>query len=210
MDHQHPKELVSRRWQRFVVWGNTILAGAEIATGRLNNLAVLADALHNAGDAYTYHIQCENVLDNKQLDESKINKRRKIAHSIIAGGSLAVATTATYELLNNVNEEIGYGTIAVAGLSVAFNSLVATKPLRAVLSRRDNGHGHSHSEKDILKHIGLVDMPSSVLALGGALAQKYNVDLAGMSVEHLSAIASGGLGAYAFRPTEKNLHGHSH
>lgn len=183
------------------------MAVAEAATGRLDNLAVLADGLHNLGDGVTYAVQSGNLLNEQvNTDVERLARRRRLSFGALAAGSAMVGATAAIEYISNTENYVSTASIGVAAASVAFNGLVSVKPLRTVWDRRHNQAGHSPAERDIIKHIALLDMPSSVLALVGSLMQKY---APGLHAEQVAAMVSSGIGAYAFRPSSKNL-GHNH
>lgn len=197
--------MVSRRWKYSIVLGNFMLAGMELAAGRTNNLGVLADAVHNAGDGVTYQIQAGNITC-EQTPKSELNKRR-IAHTALMASSATIAGVAAYELAYGAEHQAGNTQIAVAGASIAFNSLLAVKPLVGAWRRNRTNHTYTQPEKDILRHIALVDMPSSALALGGSLLSRW---APGLHAEEIAGIGSGSVGAFAFRPTKDNLGHVSH
>ncbi len=215
--HLHNEEderstpIISRKWQAATIAGNALIGAAELASGGGTTLSVTADGIHNAGDAATYYLQTENIL-NPSLPEERIARRRKIAHTIIAALSLSVAVKAGYDL--SFDEDISHNPTAIysAGASLALNSLLMATLYRGINRRRKEGILTPH-EKDLTKHLWAIDVPSAALAVGGAVAQKYGID----TVEPIAAVASGLVGAYAFRPTEKNLehencvkHDHAH
>lgn len=195
-----------------MVGGNLAIGAAELLAGRWDTLAVTADAVHNVGDAVTYHQQCQSVIEHHGLDRREhpehLARRRRWSHTIICLGSAGVASAAIYELIDKVDHQTGWLAVGVAAASVAFNGFVSIKPLKNLRRSRKERKSTVY-EKDIVKHLALVDMPSSVLALGGSLAQKYNLDIACLDTHQLAAIASGMIGAYAFRPTRRNL-SHDH
>ena len=191
--------------------GNALIGSAELLTGGGSTLSVTAVGIHNAGDAATYYLQTENIL-NPNLSEERVAKRRKIAHAIIAALSLSVAAKAGYDLTFDDTSSHNPTAVYSAIASLALNSLLMTTLYRGINRRKREGNLTSH-EKDLTKHLWANDVPSAALAVGGAVAQKYGVE----TIEPIAAVASGLVGAYAFRPTAKNLehencvkHDHSH
>lgn len=221
--HQHDHStstdsnpVISRTWQVATVAGNAVIGAAEILTGGGSTLSVTTDGIHNAGDAATYYMQTENVL-NPKLTEEKIARRRKIAHSIIAGLSLAAAAKAGYDIQLDDETTHNPASLIAAGASLTLNvALMAT--LYRGINRKKREGTLGPNEKDLTKHLWAIDVPSAAIAVGGAVAQRYGVD----DVESVGAVVSGLVGAYAFRPTRDNLdhsdcakhahheHGHRH
>jgi hypothetical protein len=211
-DHQHhahaheepkSKPVISRGWQVATVAGNALIGAAELAVGGGSTLSVTTDGIHNAGDAGTYYLQTENVL-NPKLNEQKIKRRRRIAHAIIAGLSVSAAAKAGYDLQFGEDGEQNPATIYAAGASLALNSLLMATLYRGINRKKREGMLGPH-EKDLTKHLWAIDVPSAAIAVGGAVAQKYGIN----DIESVGAVASGLLGAYAFRPTANNLE-HNH
>lgn len=200
-NHEPP---ISRKWQQWTVWGNAGIGAVELlAGGTSNTLSVVADGIHNAGDAGTYWLQTENIL-NPALAEERQQKRRKLAHWLISAGSLALSAKAGVEI--TFDQEITPDALDIfaALSSVGLNSVLYYK-LRQGLKRNKREGLQTPHEKDLLKHFHYIDMPSAGLALLGAGTQLLGIPF----VEKTAAGASGLLGAYAFRPTEANLN-HSH
>lgn len=203
-DHHngHEREpVISKRWKWATVLGNAAIGACELAMGNTSTLAVTSDGLHNVGDTVTYYMQAENIL-NPDKSEARRRRSRKIAHWIIATSSLAIGAKAGIDLALDHESTPDPGTIYAAGTSLALNGFLLhrlRKGMRAKKARQKSCHVSS-DEHDLSKHFWAVDMPSAGLALGGAVLQRYNVD-----IEQVAAMASGMVGAYAFRPTEANL-----
>jgi hypothetical protein len=192
--------VISQRWKWATVLGNAAIGAAELATGNLSTMAVTADGLHNAGDAVTYHMQADNIL-NKKLTEAQRTRRRKIAHWIIGASSMAIAAKAGIDLSAGHEGVQHTGALYAAGASLALNGALFGRLRRN--QKRQPARQHSEHEHDLTKHFLAVDIPSAALAFGGALLQKYSVP-----AEQVAAIASGLVGAWAFRPTKANLEHH--
>lgn len=212
--------LVTRGWKRVAVIGNVTAGVVDLIGGRVDRLfsvtdgaveAVIVDGVHNIGDAATYETQGENVLVHQHgEDEAHLLRRRRISHSIIASGSLAVGIVAAVEFATKTEHLLHNYSIAAAAASVAINTGLAVKPLKGAWQRRRGGIRLTDSEHDIVKHFTHVDLPSAALALTGALMHKYNLNISGHGAEHAAAMLSSGLGVWAFRPSTENLLHHSH
>lgn len=210
-NHNHPEHepVITKRWKWLTVLGNAAIGAAELVTGNVSTLSVASDGLHNVGDTATYYMQAENIL-NPNLTEQRRKRMRKIAHWAIALTSLGVSAKAGVDLVSDQEHVPNPSTIYAAYASLALNGLMLARLQRGMRRKKSQ---HTEYEHDIAKHFWAVDIPSAGLAVAGAALQKYNVD-----IEQTAAIASGLVGAYAFRPTEKNLahncldhdHGHGH
>lgn len=203
-DHPHEKPVISRRWQWATALGNAAIGACELLTGNLNTLSVASDGVHNlGGDAATYYIQAENII-NPNLTQERRDRLRKIAHWLIAATSLGVSAKAGMDFAVDHESAPHPAAIYTAGASLALNGLMLASLRRGI--RRKHGGKKTVYEKDLAKHFWAVDIPSAGLAVTGAALQKYNVD-----IEQTAAVVSGLLGAYFFRPTKANLaHDHSH
>jgi hypothetical protein len=200
--HESP---ISQRWKWMTVLGNAAIGACELVTSGTSTLSVASDGLHNIGDTATYYMQSENIL-NPNLNEKRKTRMRKLTHWIIAATSLGVSVKAGIDLGLQHENTPDPLTVYTASASLALNGLM----LARIRQRRQNHEvqGNVH-ERDLNKHFLAVDIPSAGLALAGAVLQKYNIE-----VEQVAAVASGAVGAYAFRPTKDNLAhnclGHSH
>lgn len=205
-DHVEPEPAISQRWKWATVLGNAAIGAAELATGNVSTMSVTADGLHNAGDTATYYIQAENILDPNKSDRQR-QRLRKIAHWVIAATSLGVSAKAGVDLSLDHENTPHTATMYAACASLALNGLMLARLRRGI--RRKRGTDESVYERDLSKHFWAVDIPSAGLAVAGAALQRYNVD-----IEQIAAVASGVVGAYAFRPTKANLAhnclGHDH
>jgi hypothetical protein len=134
---------------------------------------------------------------------------RKISHWIIAATSLGIGVKAGVDLSLDHESAPHAATVYAAGASLALNGVMLSR-LRKGIRRKGETHGSVY-ENDLSKHFWAVDIPSAGLAVLGVALQRYNMD-----IEQVAAIASGAVGAYAFRPTKANLAhnclaaGHSH
>jgi hypothetical protein len=207
--HHHEQEpVISQRWKWMTVLGNAAIGMCELAAGNLSTMSVTSDGLHNVGDTATYYMQAENILDQNKSEERRL-RMRKIAHWVIAATSLGVSAKAGIDLSIDHESASDPMTIYAASASLALNGLMLGR-LRDGIRRKRGAHASVH-ESDLTKHFLAVDIPSAGLAVMGAALQHYNVD-----IEQAAAIASGLVGAYAFRPTEANLahncldHDHDH
>jgi divalent metal cation (Fe/Co/Zn/Cd) transporter len=197
---------ISKRWKYATVFGNLALGIAELATGNARSLAVAADGLHNLGDAATYSMQSNDVLQT-DMDAERVHRRRKIAHWAIAVSSGAIGIKAGLDLAGDASHEVNNVAAYAAGASLLYNGALLAR-LRQGIRTQHAELGSAidcHQEDDLTKHLLRLDIPSAGLALGGVIAQKYGLQ----SAEQLAAIASGVLGVVAFRPTVSNLN-HAH
>lgn len=203
--HDHPPA-ISRLWKRMTVGGNLALGGIELIAGNVTALAVAADGVHNIGDAVTYSMQADDILDTGMTQE-RLQKRRQIAHWLIAGSSAVIGAKAGVDLMGDVALEASDFAMYAAGASLVYNGGLLYR-LRQGIARQHAAAGPEtdcHREQDLVKHFMHLDIPSAALAVGGVVAQKYGVEDAGQ----LAGIASGVLGVVAFRPTAGNLN-HNH
>jgi hypothetical protein len=189
---------ISHNWKWATVLGNAVIGTAELTTGNISTLAVAGDGLHNVGDSATYYMQAEGALRPDMAPE-KQQRMRKISHWIIAASSLGISMKAGIDLGLNHEDSAHSASIYAAGASLALNGLLLTRLRKGLKAKKH----HNVHEQDLSKHFWKVDIPSAGLAVVGASLQKYNVD-----IEQVAAVASGLIGAWAFRPTKANL-GHN-
>lgn len=203
--HRHPPA-ISRKWKFATVFGNLALGGFELLTGNVRSLAVAADGLHNISDPVAYHMQCDDLLLHG-ANADKLTRRRKAVHWIIATTSAAIAVKAGGDLVHGSSHDVNDLSVYAAGISLLYNSGLFLR-LRQGMRREHQEmetEAKCHDESDLQRHFLYVDIPSAALALGGVVVQKYGLQ----NAEQLAAMASGLLGAIAFRPTDANLnHGH--
>lgn len=193
---QHTEHaVVSPRWKWTTVIGNAVIGTAELATGNISTLAVAGDGVHNVGDTVTYYMQAEGAI-RPEMHPKKQERMRKISHWIIAASSLGISMKAGVDLGLDHEESAHSASVYAAGASLALNGLLLTR-LRKGLRAKKHHNVHEH---DLSKHFWKVDIPSAGLAVLGASLQKYAVN-----AEQVAAIASGLIGAWAFRPTKANL-----
>ena len=220
--HNHPPA-ITRSWKWLASLGNATIGLWELAVGQLwfviaaiksstasaplLTLSVVADGLHNLlGDALAWYMQAQNVLHPGAAPIVR-HRRRLVSYWALSVSSGLVTIQALGTL--------AYGRphhYHASSLYAAMASLVLTGWLlsRVYLRLHKSGRqSRTIDENDILKHFWKVDVPSALLAVGGATLQRYNVTL-----EQVVAAVASGYGAYAFRPTSENLargcHGHSH
>lgn len=190
--------VVSNRWKWATVIGNAAIGLAEMISGNVTTLSVTTDGAHNfLGDSWSFYLQAENAR-NPNLTEQKRAQRRKLAHWAIASSSLAVGAKAGFDWVYNHEGAQHAAAFPAAAASLLLSGVLVTGLHRGLKTRGDRPI--SVHERDLLKHFWQVDIPSAGLAVTGALLQKVNVD-----IEQAAAVASGLLGAWAFRPTKRNL-----
>ncbi len=183
------------------------MAGAvELALNR-GTLSVAADGMHNVGDAITYHLQAKNILD-PALGEEKRQQRRVLTHWVIATSSVYIGSKAGLDIAYGHESTSETTAVYTAGASVALNSILFGRLWQGMRRTKMSNPGHEHSidTHHLAKHFWGVDIPSAVIALGGAFLKRYDLHVE----EQCAAVASGALGAWVFRPTRKNMAGHKH
>lgn len=212
--HSHGAEQASRvighMWKWAAFSGNAVVGAAELFWGKLDTLAATIDGVHNAGDSVTYLMQANDVLYGGRYTEQQLRSRRRLAYSIISGLSLLGMVHVGYDLATHDetrhNPAVSYAAIA----SVALNGALLTK-MQINKKRQERLYGPSNcsGEHDLRKHMLAVDIPSALLATGGALLQRAGVEADintfTITAEQVAAVVSGGLGMVAFRPWGKNL-----
>lgn len=204
--HEHAP-IISKRWKWATVLGNLAVGLAEIALGNTNTLSVTADGVHNGGDAVAYQIESTNVIEREKMQKDRLRRRRKLAHTVIAACSGAVAAKAGYDIYSGHESAHSPLSLYAASASLTLNAGLYGTMLRGI-RRKARASGtieKTEAERDLNKHMLYLDIPSAAAAVFGATAQKYNVGL-----EQVTALASGAWGAYLFRPTDRNLDAHNH
>ncbi len=213
--HLEQEPIISKHWKWAAALGNVAIGVFEGFGGGVSGVlhsagagstALAADALHNIGDGAGYFIQAETVLRRTTLSKEAVLKRRKLCHTIICLGSLAVAGKAGMDIALDHELSPDLLTVYAASASLALNSLLMANLYRGIRHRNKLARrtGILEAENDLIKHMAWVDMPSAVLALGGAVGQRYGID-----IDAVLAAASGTLGAWVFRPTKANI-AHDH
>jgi hypothetical protein len=199
--HEHSEQApaITERWKWLTVLGNAAIGTAELLTGNTSALSVAADGLHNVGDTGTYYMQAETVL-NRSMPEEKRTRWRKAAHWIIAASSLGVSVKAGADLALDHESAVNPFAVYTAGASLLLNGWLLGRLRKGIRQTEYVSNG----DRDLLKHFWAVDMPSAALAVLGVMTHGVST-----AAEQALAVASGLVGAYAFRPTEANLtHGH--
>lgn len=217
-EHNHSgKAAISRVWQVAAVTGNAAIGALELVTGAgasgASTMAVVGDGLHNLGDAATYWAQTNDVRKGIAHGGEAETKRRRFIFSAIAASSLWVAVQGGMDIAQHDEHNSDHNDLALAaaGASVALNGMLAAHLVAGTRrTRNERGGNHCQHENDLLTHIA-IDSFSAVAGLAGAVAQRYNFDIAGVGIDNAAAMASGVVGAWAFRPTTSNLsHIHEH
>ncbi len=196
-------QLITKPLKNTLVYGNLLLGAAELLAGQNNSLSVTVDGVHNATDGITYNMQGNDIL-NHHDNIGRLQRRRKVAHWMIAASSAAVGMKAGLDLHYDVVHESSTASMYVAGASLLFNGALFSR-LRQNIRHRRQELGTDIAmvrERDLTKHFMKLDLPSSVLAVGGILAQRQGFD----NLEQMAAMISAGLGMWHFRPSRHNLH----
>lgn len=200
-DHDNSGAPITKAWKRLAVWGNATIGAAQLVVGNVITPSVAADGLHNASEVLAYEDQGEAALGEHKLSEQELHKRRKRSHTLLALGSAAVSLKAGVDLGLGHENDPHHSSIYWSGASVSLNVLLLARLLKGTGGKIKDT---SVYVRDLYKHMFLVDMPSALFALGGAAVQSGSP-----KAEQAMAIASGAVGAWAFRPTRKNLSEHT-
>ena len=198
-------------WKWLAVIGNGAIGVGEAWLGGLSAMSVASDAVHNMSDL-TYGVQANNAIHHEEYSRRSLAARRKAVYWVISGCSGLAALKAGYDISTNQESAAHADTIYAAAASVALTSTLAIS-LEVGVRRRANDPSYipsvddEHTTRDLRKHLYQIDMPSAVLAVAGAVTQKYTFD-----VEQVLGLINGGFGVWVFRPTARNLdaHGHGH
>lgn len=195
------KPIITSAWEKAVISSNLSVGLAEIASAGTETMSVAVDGLHNLGDTASYWFQTQNILD-RNISKEKRDKRRKLVYGIIFASSLLASGKSVVDLESNKDAKQNQNVIYPAASSVILNSSLFIS-LAIRIRRKSKEYILSHHDLDLIKH-SILDSTSSVLALSGTILQQADFSKA----ENIAALTSGLLGAYMFRPTNKNLHNH--
>jgi hypothetical protein len=201
VSYEQPDELVSRRAQLAAVVGNLVVGSVETVVSMASSaLSGISDGFHNVFDGITYWKQFENLRGH--LTEEQRQRNRRISYWLLSTTATVIGVKAGYDFVSGHEGEQHPLHIYAAAGSLALNGLVLGAVVRGVRTR--NGSVKSVDKEDVkglLKHFLISDIPSSAIAVLGAVLYKnglHNVEQA------MTAIASG-TAAWIFRPTANNL-----
>lgn len=207
--HYSGEPAISRRMQLMTVVGNVAVGAVETGVSFASSaLSGVADGAHNLIDGITYWKQFENLRG--KLTEAQRQRNRRFTYTALSIASLGLAAKAGFDLAVDHEAEQHPLHVYAAGASLVLNMAILTGVGRA-MQRNKLSDAHStatvQDKKELYRHFLLSDMPSSAVAVFGALMHKYGLP----NIEQGTAMAVGLLSAWAFRPTRKNMaHGHNH
>jgi hypothetical protein len=207
--HEHGP-LLSRRAQIGCIVGNIAIGAVETtASFAAYAFSGVSDGIHNAMDAGAYWLQFK--VAGGKLTETQERRYRKLSYWLLSGVSAGLASKVVVDMAMGYKGEPNAIHTYAAGASLALNAALLANMYRQERRRKnlEQGTTKSAAEKDIYKHFLQVDVPSSVVALFGAVTHRYGLPLAEQAATVLGCL----YGVWAFRPTTKNLdncdHGHS-
>lgn len=157
-------------------------------------------------------------------------KKRKRIYSALFGVTLTAATVAASEIITGNEagiespplEAMAFGASGVAfasGVAAAVAIRRRVKSKYGAFVSKETREAATSTERDVVKHIFLLDVPSSGMAfasgavrmVGNYAGVKYGAQDTLNAADNCIGIASGLWGAYLFRPTAGNLeHHHNH
>lgn len=195
---------------------NGLASCAELVGGVLSgNIAVAVDGIHGSAEIVVANTQINHAHEVDAIDRG----RRKVIYTAISGLALTAAGVAGAEaigILNLSSENIAMDVFSWTAAGLAMSSAVLAS--RAIIRRTREKYGKfrnasvTETEHDITRHIVYLDTPSASLAFLSASARIASLIWQGKGIavtaeefEHGVGVASGLLGAWLFRPTEKNL-----
>lgn len=192
-EHNHSHERpVTRVWQHAAALGSLAIGVVEAATSKLANIAGAVDGAHNVFDAATYWVQGE-TLTNDSLSPERKRRMKKLSYAALSLPSLGFGIHAATEFFRGGSNEVGHHSLAATAASVALNGVLYSQLHR-------NRKNLELQNSGLLKHL-YTDTASSVLALGGSIAEANGLD----RTESVAATGAGLFTAWVFRPTEANL-----
>jgi hypothetical protein len=195
-----------RRLQIAAALGNLVVGAVEAGVSLAGSaFSGVSDGVHNLIDSVTYWKQFENITG--KLTEAQREQNRKVTYCALSIASLGLAAKAGFDLTTNHEADPHPLHAYAAGASLALNTILLGGMVRSARVHTMD----SRDKRDIYKHFLGSDIPSSAIAVFGAIMHRYHMP----NVEQIAAIGSGILSAWLFRPTRANLHhhhtyGHSH
>lgn len=184
--------------------------------GESASMATFVNGLHDAGDSLSYWTQGQRIRHGESFNAQRHETYKKIGHWSIFGTSAVAGVKSVYDVGNSIVGNLEVATPSTASVVASLGSLAfagslayaSDRKIRQRQARMDDPH-RTDAEKDWMKHVLKMDVPSSALAVGGVWAQSFGTP-GGTVTEQILGVASAGLGMYLFRPTKENLtHDHA-
>lgn len=198
----------------------------ELSAGFLTgNMSQVADGMHGAAEISIGNTQMKDAHNHDHVND----KKRKRIYTALFGATLTAAGVAASEIITGNEAGIEspvLETAAFGASGVAFMSGVAAAV--AIRRRVKNKYGSfvsketraaaTSTEHDVVKHIFLLDLPSSGMAFasgavrmaGNYAGLKYGAQDILDNIDNAIGVTSALWGAYLFRPTSANLEHHHH
>ncbi len=219
------QSIMTRRLRLGYVITNGISSIGELITGIASgDVARAMDGMHGASEILIGNTQMKDAHEHDHVQDSR---RRKIYTALsslsllgagVAMGDLAGAWDVGIDSLPLDVAGLGFSAVS-AGSGIAAASIIVHRmrsKYGAIFSGRHLRNEIAPTDKDVVKHIVLLDTPSSSLAFlsGAARVASYWASAKTGFADSLSlaestiGVMSGMWGAYLFRPTEKNLEHH--
>lgn len=211
-----PPPAVGRAWQAASCFGNIALGAAQIVTGAgltgEHVLLTFGNGVHDVTDGFTTWAQADDV--RRRRDGHAGRTRQRLLYSLLAGSSMYMMVQAGVDIAQHHEQASpnDWATAATASAVALNTSLYGVISYRTHRNRRLRDGRHSAAEDDLKAHTGL-DAVTAIGAFSGAVAQRYNIDIATIGVENLTAVVAGGYGVWRFWPSKARVdrgHGHGH
>lgn len=212
--HEHSK--ATRFDRNLAVWGNAVVGVASMVATGLSSMSVFNDGLHSTAEVGAYGLQFKSLHEE---DPERRMRNKRIVYSVLFASGVLGTIKPLKDLVDGVDHTATGVELTAASASLALN---ATLGVRLAINNGVRGIRDfkklSGELKDIARHFILFDMPSSLIAVGGAAIQNSS-----SRAEQFAGAVSGAIAAYAFLPTKKKLahgscldpnhvhdHGHAH
>ncbi len=218
--------IITDRLRRGYVVSNGLASVVELSTGLITgDVARMVDGAHGSAEIVIGNTQMKDAHETDHvLDHKRKNIYRALAGFSLAGAGVAAGEMAgawQFGIESAALDKVGFGAAAVAAASSLVTAGILVKRIKQKylgFQWKNRGQDIEPTEKDVVKHIVLLDMPTSALALmSGAvrIANEYTKTKTGdgwlETTEQAIGITSGLWGAFLFRPTRANLeHHHGH
>jgi divalent metal cation (Fe/Co/Zn/Cd) transporter len=169
---ENPKARRLRKVLRITTASNVAYGVLQIATGMLTgSSAALSDGVHNAVDVFSHgahtatHVKEQDLADeHSELNERKVQRRRKLAALAITAGALIAGGQAVDHFVNRESEPLNQIALYVELGGLALNGALAG----AVWLNNDK----SRAAVDSFKH-DAADTAISVVAVTSIYANQF-------------------------------------
>lgn len=218
--------IVSRNIRLGYIASSSAASAVELVTGFITgDIARAVDGLHGSAEIMVGNAQMKDAHTHNHVESS----RRKTLYTTLSAFSLAGAGVSIGDMTGLWDYGIKSKALDVIGTSAAgLSFLSATITSAFLIKRAKEKYGHVFqklkinkdivpTEKDTLKHVALLDSPTSTIAFFSGTVRLASYGIASQkglhhfleNTESSLGIVSGVWGAYLFRPTKQNTQ-HSH